>query len=229
MLVFCKLFGQVKSCLKLEFVEKGFWIPYNLYAFFILTFTSNYVLRSSVEYWRQLAILEDKSLGYFSLYLEFKFHIVRTVIGILSSVLPVVCKSGHSQREKFFGWNPHVRTLRDILITKWFRYLEFASLGCLWRGGGPWQENLEVEIAAGSTVSSRSLNQICLPSRNFRICHWKKEKRERVPENTEVPEISYRCFHLPNFCFVWCGPTFFFIILCVFAVSNTFSISIYTF
>ena len=76
------------------------------------------------------------------------------------------------------------------------------------------------------------LLQTCLPSRNFRICPWRKRKKRESPWKYGtllfVPEIFYRCFHLPNFCFVRCGPTFFFIMLCVFAVSNTFSISIYT-
>ena len=76
------------------------------------------------------------------------------------------------------------------------------------------------------------IRQTCLPSRNFRICPWKKEKRERVPENTELCFLSLKypidvfiCRTFVLFDVVW----LFFIILCVFAVSNTFSISIYKF
>ena len=60
----------------------------------------------------------------------------------------------------------------------------------------------------------------------------KKEKIERVPENTELCFLSLKypidvfiCRTFVLFDVV----RLFFIILCVFAVSNTFSISIYTF
>ena len=90
-------------------------------------------------------------------------------------MLPVVCKFGHTGRERerdlFFCRNPQVGTFKERIFFMWFRYPEFTSLGCLggMEEGGeifligegdpltnttPCQENPQkMLIVDGSTVS----------------------------------------------------------------------------